>query len=111
MTSETLIHSDQGYHYTSIKFQEIISKQEIRQSMSRRGDYWNNAPQESFFGHMKDEIHLRKCNTFNLLKQEIDNYIDYYNNDRYQWKLAKISPNKYYNYLENGEYPIKIYIA
>ncbi|WP_435575586.1 IS3 family transposase [Clostridium gasigenes] len=44
----------------------------------------DDAPQEYFFGHMKDEIHLGKCNTFNLLKQEIDNYIGYYNNDRYQ---------------------------
>ncbi|MBB6715031.1 IS3 family transposase [Clostridium gasigenes] len=108
LTSETLIHSDQGCHYTSVKFQEIISKQEIRQSMSRRGNCWDNAPQESFFGHMKDEIHLGKCNTFNLLKQETDNYIDYYNNNRYQWNLAKLSPNKYYEYLETGEYPIKI---
>ncbi|WP_139164867.1 IS3 family transposase, partial [Clostridium gasigenes] len=49
-----------------------------------------------------------KCNTFNLLKQETDNYIDYYNNNRYQWNLAKLSPNKYYEYLETGEYPIKI---
>ncbi|WP_423231037.1 IS3 family transposase [Clostridium gasigenes] len=80
----------------------------MRQSMSRRGNCLDNAPQESFFGHMEDEIHLGKCNTFNLLKQEIDNYIGYYNNDRYQWNLAKLSPNKYYEYLETGEYPIKI---
>lgn len=111
LQSETLIHSDQGCHYTGVKFQEIISKQEIRQSMSRRGNCWDNAPQESFFGHMKDEIHLGKCNTFNLLKQKIDNYIDYYNNYRYQWNLAKLSPNKYYKYLETGEYPIKIQMA
>ncbi|MBU3089430.1 IS3 family transposase [Clostridium gasigenes] len=50
----------------------------------------------------------KKCNTFNLLKQEIDNYIGYYNKDRYQWNLANLSPNKYYKYLEIGECPIKI---
>lgn len=108
LSTETLIHSDQGCHYTSIKFQDIILKEELRQSMSRRGNCWDNAPQESFFGHMKDEIHIEACNTFNLLKQEIDNYIDYYNNDRYQWNLAKLSPNQYYKYIQTGEYPIKI---
>ncbi|HIT90459.1 MAG TPA: IS3 family transposase [Candidatus Merdenecus merdavium] len=108
LTKETLIHSDQGCHYTSIRFQELIQKEEIRQSMSRRGNCWDNAPQESFFGHMKDEIHIDKCSTFDELKNEIDNYMDYYNNDRYQWNLAKLSPNQYFKYLETGEYPIKI---
>lgn len=108
LTKETLIHSDQGCHYTSIKFQELILKKEIRQSMSRRGNCWDNAPQESFFGHMKDEIHIDKCSTFDELKQEVDNYMDYYNNDRYQWNLAKLSPNQYVRYLETGEYPIKV---
>ena len=108
LTKETLIHSDQGCHYTSIKFQDLILKKEIRQSMSRRGNCWDNAPQESFFGHMKDEIHIDKCNTFHELKQEVDNYMDYYNNDRYQWDLAKLSPNQYFKYLETGEYPLKV---
>jgi len=108
LTKETLIHSDQGCHYTSIKFQELILKEEIRQSMSRRGNCWDNAPQESFFGHMKDEIHIDKCSTFVELKSEVDNYMDYYNNDRYQWDLAKLSPNQYFRYLETGEYPIKV---
>ncbi len=108
LTKETLIHSDQGCHYTSIKFQELILKEEIRQSMSRRGNCWDNAPQESFFGHMKDEMHIDKCSTFVELKREVYNYMDYYNNDRYQWDLAKLSPNQYFRYLETGEYPIKV---
>lgn len=58
LSKETFIHSDQGCHYTSIKFQELVQKKELSQSMSRRGNCWDNAPQESFFGHMKDEIHL-----------------------------------------------------
>ncbi len=57
---------------------------------------------------MKDEIHIDKCSTFDELKQEVDNYMDYYNNDRYQWNLAKLSPNQYFRYLETGEYPIKV---
>lgn len=43
-----------------------------------------------------------------LGKQRVDNYIDYYNNDRYQWNLSKLSPNKYYKYLETGEYPYSL---
>lgn len=108
LSSETLIHSDQGCHYTSIKFQELIKNEELRQSMSRRGNCWDNAPQESFFGHMKDEIHIERCDTFAKLKFEVDDYMDYYNNDRYQWDLAKLSPNQYEKYIQTGEYPIKI---
>lgn len=106
ISSETILHSDQGCHYTSISFRQLLKDKELRQSMSRRGNCWDNAPQESFFGHMKDEIHLEKCNSFSELKSEIDDYMDYYNNDRYQWNLAKLSPNQYSNYLKTGEYPI-----
>jgi len=108
LSSETLIHSDQGCHYTSIKFQELIRDNELRQSMSRRGNCWDNAPQESFFGHMKDEIHIERCDTFAKLKFEVDDYMDYYNNDRYQWDLAKLSPNQYDKYVRTGEYPIRV---
>lgn len=107
LSKETFIHSDQGCHYTSMKFQELVQKKELRQSMSRRGNCWDNAPQESFFGHMKDEIHLESCNTFEELKREIYDYMDYYNNDRHQWDLAKLSPNQYATYIETGEYPKK----
>jgi hypothetical protein len=55
---------------------------------------------------MKDEIHLERCSNFSDLKSEVDDYMDYYNNDRYQWSLAKLSPNQYANYLKTGEYPI-----
>lgn len=64
---KTLIHSDQGIHYTSIKFQSLVNDQALRQSMSRRGNCWDNAPQESFFGHMKDELSdLHQLNSFQL---------------------------------------------
>ena len=75
--------------------------------MSRRGNYWDNAPQESFSGHMKDEIDITNCTTFEEVKAIIDDWIDYYNNERYQWQLAKLSPNEYYNYITTGIYPIK----
>ena len=53
---DAFIHSDQGSHYTSPIFQKLLKKYNLGQSMSRRGNCWDNAPQESFFGHMKDEI-------------------------------------------------------
>ena len=61
-----IFHSDQGCHYTSYRFIRILSDKKLRQSMSRRGNCWDNAPQESFFGHMKDHIRakLAKCVTF-----------------------------------------------
>jgi len=108
LNKETIIHSDQGCHYTSISFQALLKDKELRQSMSRRGNCWDNAPQESFFGHMKDEIHLEDCNTFEELKIIIEDYMDYYNNDRYQWDLAKLSPNQYDKYLRTGNYPILV---
>lgn len=76
--------------------------------MSRKGNCWDNAFQESFFGHMKDEIDLSTCKTFEDVKEIIDDWIDYDNNDRYQWDLAKLSPTEYYRYITTGEYPIKI---
>ena len=48
LTKETLIHSDQGCHYTSASFIRLVNDKELRQSMSRKGNCWDNAPQESF---------------------------------------------------------------
>ena len=105
--TDCLLHSDQGCHYTSIPFRTLLSDAGLRQSMSRKGNCWDNAPQESFFGHMKDELHqrIRKWKTFEDVKADIDDWIDYYNNDRYVWDLAKLSPNEYYLYITTGEYP------
>lgn len=107
-TKETICHSDQGSHYTSIEFQKILKDKGLRQSMSRRGNCWDNAPQESFFGHMKDEIDISSCRTFDELTAVIDDYMDYYNNERYQWDLAKLSPSEYYQYWLTDIYPIDI---
>lgn len=106
LTTETLIHSDQGCHYTSMRFIQLVNSRGLRQSMSRRGNCWDNAPQESFFGHMKDEIDVSKCTKYRQVKEIIDDWIDYYNNERYQWQLAKLSPNEYYLYITTGVYPL-----
>lgn len=107
--AETIIHSDQGCHYTSRKFIDIIKDSGLRRSMSRRGNCWDNAPQESFFGRMKDHImdRLSTATEFSEVKAIIDDYMDYYNNDKYQWSLCKLSPNEYYEFVTTGEYPLK----
>ena len=109
LDSEAMIHSDQGAHYTSVKFRKLIQDEGLRQSMSRRGNCWDNAPQESFFGHMKCEIggKLRRCVTFDDVQNLIDDWMDYYNHERYQWDLAKLSPCDYYNYITTGIYPLE----
>jgi transposase InsO family protein len=95
----SFIHSDQGVHYTSPKFQNKVKSIGLGQSMSRRGNCWDNAPQESFFGHFKDEVNLKKCNNLDEVKNEINKYMDYYNNHRYQWNLNKMTPTQYRDHL------------
>lgn len=107
LSTETLIHSDQGCHYTSTSFIQVVKDSKLRQSMSRKANCWDNAPQESFFGHMKDEIDISECKKYREVKDVIDDWIDYYNNERYQWQLAKLSPNEYYQYITTGIYPLK----
>ena len=108
MNAKTLIHSDQGPHYTSVRFIDLLKDKKLRQSMSRRGNCWDNAPKESFFGHMKDELKIHRDMSFEEILVEVDDWMDYYNNDRYQWGLAKLSPREFYEYLMTGEYPLAI---
>ena len=82
------------------KERQVIQKNnKLSQSMSRKGNCWDNAPQESFFGHMKDEIDLKSCATLEDVKKMIDRYITYYNNYRYQWNLKKMARLQYRNHL------------
>lgn len=106
----TIIHSDQGCHYTSKAFIQKLRDNDFVQSMSRKGNCWDNAPQESFFGHMKDEIkyEIALMKTFDEVKAKIDDWINYYNNDRYQWELSKLSPKEFYRYSTTGVYPLSV---
>ena len=72
LKTKTLLHSGQGCHYTSYSYIDILKDNSLRQSMSRKGNCWDNAPQESFFGHMKDEIDISQCQTFDEVKAVID---------------------------------------
>ena len=111
LDNETIVHSDQGCHYTSYAFIQKLKDAEFVQSMSRRGNCWDNSPQESFFGHMKDEISdlIAICITFEDVVARIDDWMDYYNNDRGQWDLLKLAPKEYYKYLQTGIYPLPVY--
>ncbi|WP_172194744.1 IS3 family transposase [Saccharibacillus qingshengii] len=95
LTPKAFIHSDQGFHYTHPKFQKLVKQMKLGQSMSRRGNCWDNAPQESFFGHLKDEIDLKACQTLQQVKQEVKRYMTYYNLERGQWNLKKLPPATY----------------
>ena len=96
------VHSDQGCHYTSKAFIEKLKDENFIQSMSRKGNCWDNAPQESFYGHMKDEIEyeVSKCKSYDDVKFIVRDWMQYYNNERYQWDLLKLAPSEYYEYLK-----------
>jgi putative transposase len=99
LDKDAFIHSDQGSHYTSPSYQKLLQKYGLGQSMSRRGNCWDNAPQESFFGHLKDEVDYKSAKNLKELKSKINHYMTYYNNYRYQWNLKKMIPIQYRNHL------------
>jgi transposase InsO family protein len=97
--AEILIHSDQGFHYTNPEYIKELKDLNMIQSMSRKGNCIDNSPVESFFGHFKDDIDYKECKTFEELSLVVEKYIEYYNNERYQWDLKKMTPVAYRNHL------------
>ena len=96
---EAILHSDQGVHYTNPLFQKKVKKLGITQSMSRKGNCWDNAPMESFFGHFKDEVNYKECHSLKELKRIVNAYMKEYNHQRYQWGLNKMTPSQYRSHL------------
>ena len=94
-----LLHSDQGFHYTSPAFITRVRNMKIRQSMSRKGNCVDNAPIESFFGHFKDDVDHRSCTTFEELRRLTADYIAHYNTERPQWNLGGRTPVQHREYL------------
>ena len=99
MQAKTLLHSDQGFHYTSPIYIQRIKQLGFIQSMSRKGNCVDNAPIESFFGHLKDECGYKACSTFQELTKTLNTYMHYYNKYRPQWGLKKMTPVKYRDHL------------
>lgn len=94
----SIIHSDQGIQYTNKDYVELLKELKVNQSMSRRGNCWDNAKAESFFGHYKCEsIYLmkKKIKDVNNVKEVTEEYIDYYCNLRPQKKLGGLPPSLY----------------
>jgi putative transposase len=99
LDENALIHSDQGFHYTSPAYIEIVKELNMTQSMSSKGNCIDNAPIESFFGHMKDELDYTSCRSFEELCSKLEEYMGYYNHERKQWSRNRMTPVAYRNHL------------
>ena len=93
---ELLIHSDQGWHYQMSKYQQALKGRGITQSMSRKGNCYDNAVIESFFGILKSEfLYTQEFQSIEHFKAELAQYIEYYNHKRIKAKLKGMSPVQY----------------
>jgi len=91
-----ILHSDQGWQYQMKQYQYLLKQKGIKQSMSRKGNCLDNAIIENFFGILKCELYyLKRYSSINQLKEEIIEYIEYYNNDRIKLNLKGMSPIQY----------------
>ena len=88
-----ILHSDQGWQYQHRQYQQMLREKGIRQSMSRKGNCLDNAVIENFFGLLKSELlYLQKFRSMDHFKQELIEYLDYYNNRRIKVKLKGLPP-------------------
>ena len=107
------VHSDQGSQYLSTDFKRLVSDDEFIQSVSARGNSQDNAPMESFFGRMKTEVMdiIALCPDFETATRLVNGYITNHNEARYQYDLAGLTPNEYYDYMMSGIYPLDSYFG
>ena len=88
-----ILHSDQGWHYRHKHYVAMLKEKGVRQSMSRKGNCYDNAVMENFFGHLKSELlYLQEFDSLDHFKQELIDYIDYYNNRRIKARLKGLPP-------------------
>ena len=100
--TKLMIHSDQGFQFTSKEYSEKLKRLGITQSMSRRGNCYDNACVESFFGHFKDWLDLSRCENFEKLSEMIEREMLFYNQIRPQWSLNKKPPRLYRGLVLNN---------
>jgi len=94
-TEGIIFHSDQGWQYQHAYYRNELKKYGIIQSMSRKGNCYDNCIMETFFGRLKTEMffgHEKDFGSFDEFKKAIDEYIDYYNNRRIQSKTKWMPP-------------------
>lgn len=85
-----IVHSDQGFQYTSLAYHDMLPKVGSQISMSRRGNCYDNASMESFFSHLKTEgLYPYDIRSIEEAQRRIETYITFYNNARPQRKLKK----------------------
>ena len=91
-----ILHSDQGWQYQMPAWGRMLESRKIAQSMSRKGNCLDNAAMESFFATLKSEFfYLNRFESVENLKNGVETYISYYNNDRIKLKLKGLSPVQY----------------
>ena len=94
--TNAILHSDQGWQYQHKDYQNLLKKNNIRQSMSRKGNCLDNAVMEKFFGLLKSELlYLQKFDSLNHFLMELEDYLRYYNEERIKEKLNGMSPVQY----------------
>ncbi|WP_330218809.1 IS3 family transposase [Brevibacillus choshinensis] len=94
--SGLIVHSDQGFQYTSYAYHDMLPKVGAQISMSRRGNCYDNASMESFFSHLKTEaLYPYDIRTVDEAQRRIEEYIHFYNSTRPQRKLNKLTPIEY----------------
>jgi transposase InsO family protein len=97
-----IFHSDRGYQYTSKAFKKKLDDAGMTQSMSRVSRCIDNGPMEAFWGMLKSEMYyLKKFNSYDELEAAVIDYIEYYNNHRYQRRLNCMTPVEYRQHLIN----------
>ena len=90
------VHSDQGWHYKMQPYRAMLARQGVTQSMSRKGNCFDNAVIESFFGTLKAEyFHLAMPSSIEVLAAGVHDYIRYYNHERIKLGLQGLSPVEY----------------
>lgn len=89
-------HSDQGWAYQMKEYQRLLKNNNIFQSMSRKGNCYDNSPMENFFSILKQEMYYGKTfHSYKELETALTQYILYYNEKRIKEKLNWLSPVKY----------------
>ena len=91
-----LFHSDQGWQYQHAEYQRLLAEHNITQSMSRKGNCMDNGIMENFFGRLKVEMFYgEKFESPRGFIEKLEEYIQYYNNERISLKLKGMSPVQY----------------
>ena len=101
-SGKLILHSDQGWHYQHPMYCRKLKEHQIIQSMSRKGNCYDNAIMESFFGVMKNELlYVKDFESKDEFIKAFKDYVDYYNNDRIKLRLETSPVNYRMSFINN----------